>query len=271
MLWIAGALPLLGQSVQVFSEFRRTDSTGQILAADRGGTPREILSPAMARNAYHSYHVLVRAPEKTTYYLHIAQNPEQGLEVKLYREAAIPEGNRVVDRLEPVKLPAKGRGGGTDVFLLDVWVPPLTKVSRVRLEAQLFDGTGWTIYPMEVRIVAAIVPETKMTGAELPPAAEASVSAARQVLLEHVCGLAPPTAPIALSARQLIRRNALQDMELARGLEKTRPREEVIAGMMKAIGVPDAASFCSAARVHSALGPEWYLKLRDYLYREASR
>src|ERR1017187_5385935 len=59
-LLIAAAAIAAAQTVTVYSEFTRVDPFGQVVRADRGANePREILSPAIARNALSSFHVVV--------------------------------------------------------------------------------------------------------------------------------------------------------------------------------------------------------------------
>src|SRR5262249_19535728 len=63
------------QSLAVYSELQRPDPFGQIVAADRGASPREILSPAAPRNGFVSFHIAVTAPTNTNYFLYIVTSP----------------------------------------------------------------------------------------------------------------------------------------------------------------------------------------------------
>ena len=47
------------QDIRIYSEFERFDPFGNPVAADRDMAPREILSPAMARNGHLSLHVVI--------------------------------------------------------------------------------------------------------------------------------------------------------------------------------------------------------------------
>ena len=74
------------QDIRIYSEFERFDPFGNPVAADRDMEPREVLSPAMARNGHLSVHVVVTAPPHTNYFLYASTNPANILQVKIYRE-----------------------------------------------------------------------------------------------------------------------------------------------------------------------------------------
>src|SRR5260370_42579381 len=48
------------QPLSVYSEFARIDAKGNVTSPE---SPREILSPALARNAFATFQVVVQAPE----------------------------------------------------------------------------------------------------------------------------------------------------------------------------------------------------------------
>ncbi|MCS7026417.1 MAG: hypothetical protein NZV14_16595 [Bryobacteraceae bacterium] len=255
------------QSLHIYSEFRRFTRSGELLPQDRGGKPREILSPGLVRNAWHSFRVALSMPAGHPYALYIAQNPEDVALVRLYREKN--EGE-----LEPVQLPVQGTGqGGYETFWLDIFLPALTDLKRFRLEAQLYEGSGWVIAPMEVRPLAGILPEVKITDAELPSPKAPAEATAHAALRGYVCGEPPRAMPAARNVRTLQRRNALQDVALAQTLEKSLGRPAVLLGIVRASGESDVESWCAASRPQGAqtYGPEWYLRVRDYLFREVSR
>lgn len=224
----------------------------------------------MARNAFHSLRIVLQAPRGTKYTLHIGQNPENGLKLQLFRELPNP-GSRIRDRLEPVKLPLSGEGSGTESFWLDVWVPAQALAQRVRLEAQLQDGDGWVIYPMEARVLTAIVPRARPPAGPLPAPEESSAAAAQHVMRQYICGDSGTSKPAPRSVRSFIQRNALQDAALARWLQLRWGKEKLGAAMAAAAGSPESGEWCSNPPASSPFGPEWYLKVRDFLYREASR
>ncbi len=268
LLWPHSAA---AQSLQLYSEFRRVDAKGAILRQDAGGTPREILSPGFARNAWHSMRLVLRPVKGKWYTLWVTQNPP-GLSVKLYRELPVETNSTARDRLEQVRTPVQGQGTGeAETIWLDVFVPALAEVKRIRLEAQFHDGDQWFTYPMEVRILAAIVPRFQSTGGTVAGWEKPSDETARQTLREYLCGDTPARGGPRGLGRALTRRNARQDIALARALEGKRGGGETRNAVARAAGAESAAAWCAAPRGASPYGPEWYLKVRDFLYREASR
>ena len=133
------------QPLRVYSEFAKIDSTGNVTAP---AEPREILSPAIVRNGYSSFQVVVDVPEGTTFQLYVAQNPEHAVDVTLYREKG--------QLLEPVDQPAGG--SGPQVFWMDLWTARDAPVARIKVEPQLHVNNDWVIYPMEARVVSATIP-----------------------------------------------------------------------------------------------------------------
>lgn len=236
---------LLGaQSVRVYSEFRRIDPSGSIVAADRGGTPREILSPSVARNAYASYHVVVSLPPGKAFELHLAQNPENSVRTSLYREI---QESSIPDRLDLLAPPASGRSSETErvfCYWLDLWIPAEARPGRIRVEAQLHTDDRWIIYPMELRITAARVPDIRPRPAALPPIDSRSDTAVYGPWRAAFCGSPETPAPAGpVTIRSLIRRNALQDVALAANHTSRR--------------------WCDPPG--SKDSPEWYLRVRDAL------
>ncbi len=132
------------QPLRVYSEFAQIDATGRVTAP---AEPREILSPAIARNAFSSFQVVVDVPRGTSYQLYVAQNPENAVEVTLYRENG--------DQLERVAQPVSGNG--TQVFWMDLWTARDAPVARIKVEPQLHVNNDWVIYPIEARVMEATV------------------------------------------------------------------------------------------------------------------
>jgi hypothetical protein len=83
VLLATGILP--AQEIKIWSEFQRIDPFGEVVAIDRVDDPREILSPAVARNAWASFHLALRIAENTPSFLYIQQNPEL-FQVTVYKE-----------------------------------------------------------------------------------------------------------------------------------------------------------------------------------------
>lgn len=262
-LAICHALP--AQTLQLYSEFRRLDAAGAIVPQDQGGKPREILSPAMARNAFHSMRVAVSMPAGQWYTLHVSQNPDDAAKITLYRE-------KNGDLLEPVKLPVQGKStGAVDVYWVDVWIAASAPVRRVRLEAQLHEGSGWIIAPMEVRVIEATIASPNQSQIELPPVAASSDTTAYGILRQYLCGDSPKITPSPRNSRSLMRRNAQQDIALARSVEANLGKEKTASLIIQSFGGTTAGAFCASGKIVSPYGPEWYLRVRDFLYREASR
>jgi hypothetical protein len=137
------------QPLRVYSEFAqietKPDTAGKVTAP---AEPREILSPAIARNAFSSFQVVVDVPRGTPYQLYIAQNPENAVEVTLYRENG--------DKLEKVSQPVSGNS--TQVFWMDLWTARDAPVARIKVEPPLHVNNDWVIYPMEARVMNAAIP-----------------------------------------------------------------------------------------------------------------
>jgi hypothetical protein len=226
---ILAALPVAGQSLGVYSEFARIDPSGEVTSPAQ---PREILSPALVRNGFTSFQVVVRVRQGTPFWLYIGENPANIAHVTLYRETG--------DRLEPVEVPHDG--DSTEVLWMDVWVDRNAPVRRVKIEPQLKVDRDWaTPYPMEVRVVEGTVPE----GAR-PEGFEPAIGRMKNFL----CGTAAGNASDKGDMARLRFRNAQQDVALA----ERAPKEE----LRRLIGG------CGAAADEN---PEGYLKIRDYLFR----
>jgi len=264
LLWLC-LLHLPAQSIKVLSEFRRVDAKGEILPVDQGGKPREILSPGLMRNTFYSLRIVVDPPKGKWFQFEIAENPE-GLGVTVYKELPGTQG-----RLEKIKMPVHKIGERLEVYWLDLWIPPRAPVRRVRIEAQLHDGDGWRIVPMEVRVLKGIAPQPKRAGAVLPPWTDSAEAPARQAMREFVCEDAVKPALPSLTVSGLVRRNAMQDVAIARALQLHWGRTKLQEAIVQAAGVADVGAFCAAPKMQSPHGPEWYMRVRDFLYREASR
>lgn len=264
---------LLGaQTVQVVSEFRRVDAKGMVIAQDAPGKPREILSPGLARNAYHTMRVIVRPPKPGSYAILLARNPEDSGTMKFYRELPATPASGVPDKLQLVKVPYVFEAGQEALtFLLDVWTPAESVVQRVRIEVQLNDGEGWVIYPMEARVLSAIVPKTKPRSVLLPPPPVSTEASARLAMREYLCGDSPATVPPSTTIRSLLYRNAQQDMALARALQLRLTKPKLADMIAKAAGAENADFWCKTPPPTTPIDPEWYLRVRDLLYKESSR
>ncbi|MDQ6706592.1 MAG: hypothetical protein M3Z85_11520 [Acidobacteriota bacterium] len=285
-LLFAGAAAIVtmdAQTLQVFSEFERLDPYGNILPVDRALRPREILSPAVARNAYASFQIAVTAPPNTNYFLYVVTNPGDLFRIALYKEQFVPAGDQwIPDTLELARLPCFGvmpdaeigvADQTTRLYLLDVWVPRETLVRRVRLEVLLKTG-GWIVAPMEVRVVAATVPdlpEIAYTGAPHPPVEARSDTAAwgpiADYLANYLAGVTETRALDPLTLQSVIRRNAAQDMALAKSIETARYPRAASLDILLRTGKEIFAGWSKNPIFPDELGSEWYLKIRDLLFR----
>ncbi len=275
------AIAAAAQPVKVYSEFQRVDPFGAVLAVDRAERPREILSPALARGAWASFFVVLAPPEGEAFHLFLGQNPDNAAKVNAYRVLYTRSGETwIPDGLEPLELSPAGlvppltrqAPGQTVIPLwLDVWFAPDAPVRRTRLEVQLSVGEHWVIYPLELRVQTAVAAEP--AGALEPlgridaPASDSALA----VLRGYACGGGAAGEKAAPSIRAMIRRNARQDLGLARSLEsRTGSKAALLADLLDSAGLGAAAEFCRAPNPPRDRGAEWYLKVRDFLYRAAS-
>ncbi|MGB7762514.1 MAG: hypothetical protein WBL61_21950 [Bryobacteraceae bacterium] len=269
---LAGALA--GQSVDIYSEFSRVDPFGEIVPADRGATPREILSPAVVRNGWASFHVVITAPPATTYLLYVVPNPLNACRVALYKEhfektaaGSAPDRLTELTRLPDFGVipdPADGVDGQTTrAYLLDLWIPPNADVARFRLEVQLKVGT-WVVRPMEVRVIAPRVPDLRVAAepVPLPPVS----SGADAVALGALSDYKGRTYPAPDTVRAIIRRNAVQDMALASRLDAAVAGPEALRRRWEILSARSGDSM-----IPLPTGAERYLRLRDWIYTEAQR
>ncbi len=214
------------RSLDLYSELVVIDPFGK---PQTNHKPREILSPGVARGGFFSLQAAVTAEPKTIYMMAVQSNPRHVFQWKLYKERYALRGSLwVPGEFEPMREPyfrvmpdidAAIPNQNTQVYLLDVWVPPETPPGRVRLEV-LAKSDTWRVAPLEIRVLDAAIPKT-------------------------------PLSPVS-SLDDVIRRNRLQDTALARTLAAEGKR-------------------CYALESLDAHGPERYLRVRDCLYREASR
>jgi hypothetical protein len=219
------------QTVEVYSEFAQINQAGEVTAREE---PREILSPAVARNAFSSFQVVVRAPQGTKFLMYVGQNPDNAVKVTFYR--------RTGNKLEPVELPYTGEG--TQILWMDLWIDANARVRRVKVEPQVGIHGDWVIYPMEVRVSDPVVPEATPTTSGMQP-----FDAMHAVL----CGGSNSGASSApLTAASLHARNARQDVALA--MKSSEPVRQELTKMLGGCGAKEPAD------------PEAYLKVRDVFF-----
>jgi hypothetical protein len=281
--WAAslGGQAAFAQTAIVTSEFVRYRPDGVVVSSDQAPKYRELLSPAVARNAHFTFRVTVvfpkavgpgdRQPDGSPYSLHIAQNPENSAQIQLFQESySEVAGEWIPDKLKPVDMPhgaALANGQIAQSYLVDLFVPPEAEANqRFRIEVQFHRGDGWMILPMEVRVRQARVDSKIEVGGA--PAATGPLSRIVDLpLYGHVCGVKTRANLQAEdSGRALLFRNLQEDFNLARQREKIDTREGGVFMLLKAAGITDLPAFC-AGKASPSGGPEWWLKARDYLYQ----
>lgn len=254
---------LNAQEISIYSEFLRFNPWGEVVSQDREWNPREILSPAVPRNGHLSVHVVVTAPAGTNYFLYAGQSPSEIVQIKIYREHFVPCGEDFCpDWLTEQHLPSFGAmpesiyrlpGQTTRCYLLDIWIPPDVPPRRVRVEALLKVGY-WLVAPMEVRVIAPTVPSTKGLPVveDIAPLEARSSDTAQRQLLRYVNGLPPELPPGIIRVRDILQRNAAEDMLVAR---------------TSGFGGPQLNTLAWYPFVFPQTGGEWYLRARDLIYR----
>ena len=269
---ILAALPLAAQPLKVYSEFSRISPLGEVVEVDRSpSAPREILSPAVPRNGFASFHVVATVPANTSYIFEIGQNPEEAVKVTVYRE--VHDAGGIPDKLEPITLPYESKSGAVEsklVFWMDMWVDRDAPVRRIKVEPQLHIEGYWYTYPMEVRVSPPIIPAYKPVPAPLSPSQARSDADVQNAVRMLLCAAGAPnaSAPAAPTIRSFIYRNVEQDLALARNVY---PREETFKTMLAAAQMKTFVEWCTVAKTRptTGLATEWYLKVRDFLYRAA--
>ena len=269
----AALLP--AQSLDLYSEFQRVDPFGNIVKSDRAESPREILSPAVARNGFASFHVVVSVPPRTSYFLFVVTNPVNACRVALYREHFTrTKDGWMPDALSEVRrLPDFGVVPDPDeqipeqtarLYLLDIWIPPDAGVGRFRLEVQLKVGY-FIVRPLEIRVTPALVPASSKTTetASLAPLEQSADASAAAPLAAYIAGKAEAPEANPLTVRGIIRRNAIQDMAIAGTLDRSQSGPEALRKRRD--------EFRARAGPPESLGAEWYLRIRDSLYAEAQK
>jgi hypothetical protein len=279
LLSCCAAVAALPQDIRFVSEFQRFDPFGNPVPQDRDMVPREILSPAMPRNGHLTLHVIITAPAGTNYFLYAGTNPPGILRVRIYREhfercganeycpdwlteQNSPTFGAIPELVHDFSRPAMNNQN-TRCYLFDIESIAETEPRRVRVEALMKSGT-WYVAPMEVRIVAPTVPRLaeKAIAEDLAPVEAPSSETARIQLVRYLNRLPPEFPQRLLRVRDFIQRNAAEDMLLARSLE-THAR----AGATSTGGFPELNILSWWPLDYPGIGPEWYLRIRDFLSR----
>jgi hypothetical protein len=264
---LGSAALALGQDLRVRSEFQRPGPDGEVIRIDKVERPREILSPAVARNAYASYFLTISVPAGVDWYLEVGQNPENAARAVLYQVGHDTAG--FPDELTKVEMPVKGRSEKPEVrsYWLDLWVDDGAPVRRIKVEPQVWVGDRWIVYPMEVRVQWATVPLFKPQFWGQPAVAARADAVMISPWRDYLCRQLPAQfKPEKATVRLLQHRNVLQDVALAKKMGVA------AEGALKAGGVPlEKEAWCAAPAEswQKDLATEWYLRVRDFLYRNA--
>ncbi|HEY1755672.1 MAG TPA: hypothetical protein VGG72_09780 [Bryobacteraceae bacterium] len=231
---LGGCAAVWAQPLSVYSDLAQIDGLAKVTAPE---TPREILSPALVRNGFNSFQVVVEAPAEAKWWLFVGQNPENAVKVTLYRELA--------GSLEPVDLPYQS--SGTQVLWMDLWVEGERPIQRIKVEPELYLNDDWVTYPIEGRVMEARVPLGPPLSAQSP---RQNPWALMRGDVCHVPGdFSSGPGP---SLEGLRFRNVQQDLRLMDAHEAA--KEDV----RKLLGGCDA---------EIPSDPESYLRIRDYLFR----
>ncbi|MBI4892296.1 MAG: hypothetical protein HY821_16850 [Acidobacteria bacterium] len=269
----AASMTLSGQRVLVYSEFQRVGPDGNVIQTDRVESRREILSPAVARNAFTTFRVAVEVPNGSPYTIHIAQNPEDSVKVAFYQEEYSRLGAEwVPDRVKPIALPVSAQlsqGQKVQSYLLDVFVPAEAKVGRFRLEVQMNVLDQWVIYPLEVRVQWESAPSGAEPRGPLPDPSARADAVASAAVRSALCGrkTAPGESAVPLDrAAAFSARNVLQDLGLWR--ERRKSGEPAMADwqLIKSGGWASKDELCKT-NANAPAGAEWWLRARGYLYQ----
>lgn len=268
--------PVQAQSLRVVSEFQRVDPFDEVVRVDRTPRAREILSPAVARNAFASFHIVATAPEREPFFIYVQTNPPEIFQISLYKELYVKtEAGWIPDPLEPVKTPAFDTlpyvplpiaGQNAVSYWMDVWVPAETAVQRVRLEVLMKIGREWIVYPMEVRVMPAVAPAIQDRQVALPPVTARADAAVYGPFRNFLCHTRESGREERLSVRRLIHRNAVQDLALARVLGGH--EGDLRAELLRRAGGLDQQQWCYWPMVADPLETEWFLRVRDAIYRK---
>jgi hypothetical protein len=263
-LAIASTLAAQSTRIEIYSEFQRVDPFGRILPTDQPQKRREILSPALLRNGFGTFTIAVTAPQRESYFLFTQSFPQNLFEWKIYEQKFVPhQGRWIPDTLEEARHPffgampdpsAKIDGQTTRVYLLDVRVPKELPSQPARLEMLMKSGT-WRVAPMELRILHGTFPETTDGEALCQSQPHQPLAALARCMVEaYLDGKNPPAPPHTASTRDAVARNIAQDLALARSIKSPQ-----VEDTMRKLLPKDDSQF------------EWYLRLRAFLIRLASK
>ena len=275
LAFCSGILPAQSIKVRIYSEFDRLNGAGEAFETIPDRDPLEIISPAVVRNGYTSFHVAVTARPGVLYWFAVQTNPPETFRIRVYKESPDrASSSSVMDQFteepKPLYFLATMPDGlgptATDVYLLDIWTPPEASVGTVRLEAMAKEA-DWVVAPMEVRILPARVPdlEWQMSLPFLPATDKAADLIAWNALLTSFTDQPLPSISPPVNARSVIRRNAIQDAALIRSLTPAH-RQDLFRRIFSVLTLQSPPGY-----LRPSSSADRYLPIRRFIYTSASR
>jgi hypothetical protein len=254
---VVSGVPLPAQSipgVRVTSEYTT------------GTNGREVLSPALPRQAWAVFHLIVSGPPGRPFQVHIGQNPEEFAKAELWRD-----NEQLPMPFDSIIAPT----GEDAVFCFRLWIDRDAEVRRVKIEPQIhMDPAGWIIYPMEIRVVETTVPagvKGEVFGSPIPglksyfcapaPTLKAPAASSRTTRTgpaQSPPAAAAPAADLAFAGNVPL--TLAQDFALA----SRRETSEVRTAFERALGRPVSA-WCQDGVTPE--NPDWLLRFRDWLLK----
>ena len=240
--------PLWAKPLSVYSDLARIGKSGVVTPPE---SPREILSPMLVRNGFTSFQVVVQAPSGKPWQLHVGQNPEDAVSVTIYRESG--------DMLERVELPVDG--DGNQIFWMDLWTARDAPVRRIKVEPELKIDEDWVIYPMEGRVMDAVV-QGDLLVSPMTPVQDALRFA---LCYKGAGGISEVMSGPFYTLSAMRYRNVQRDANLPRS---SAAAEEIKRLFHVCDGAPPGdLNWYREVRDYEPGNPEAYLKIRDYLFR----
>lgn len=271
----AGALAAQSIRIRIYSEFDRLNAAGGLVETTPGRDPLEILSPAVVRNGYATFHVAVTARPGVLYWFAVQSNPPEAFRIRVYKESpgrgsAALVMDHLTEEAKPLYflgiMPDSPGPTATDVYLLDIRVPRDMPVGTIRLEAMVKEAY-WTVAPMEVRVLPARVPDLdwQFRIPEMPRSEEPADTFAWDTLLTGFTDSQLPSISPSVDVRSVIRRNAIQDAALIRSLGPM-TRQELLSRIFTLLTLTSPTGF-----LRPTTSAEVYLPIRRLIYTSASR
>jgi len=225
------AAPLPAQVVRSLDLYSELVKVDPFGKLDAGHKPREILSPGVPRGGFFSVQVAVTAEPKTIYMMAVQSNPPHVFQWKLYQEKYALRGRQWVP------------GGFEELREPYFRMTPDIDVDIPGQTTQVYLLDVWT--PRE----------TPVGRIRLEVLAKSDTWRVAPMEVRVLNATIPKTteAPAVRSLSDVVKRNTLQDRALAQTLA-------------------DEGETCYAAEPsREEQDPERYLRVRDCLFREASR